>query len=440
MQQSFMMRHRLKLFIACLVVVCALGGLIATSKLDAIKKDLFESMLAENQGAGFGRLVSVLSEAGAYVEAQTEPGSEDRAQGYRYAMRQMAQWQSLFMTDGNSRAPSMSRCPSRMCKYGFDNPDTVYLMVHPISPDTRYLLKGRAGTLAYTTYQVFGIAGAGGFQTGGSLETADIVMPEGGRFEILISVDNPENHPNHITIPQGRGGQLVIRQLMRDWNTETENAYTLEVLPAQSDVPHPPKPLTLDMYDRRAFGLAQFVANSVKGYREILAASPVNELPKGTGGSGVGDGGFPTNYTAQMRYEIGEDEALLIEVPKVDVVYSNIQLGSAWGESLVYQARTASFNDFQAHLDADGVYRYVIAQSDPGVPNWLDATGHPAGGVFHRWQSPEEDLPTPVTRRVKLSELRAYLPENHPQFTPAMRVEQLRQRHAGFLRRQNPVY
>lgn len=440
MAESFVLRHRLKLFILLLVVAGTVGGVIVKTKLDDIKMQIFDTALAENQGAGFSRVVSAMSEAGAYVDAKTEPGSIDQAQGYRYVLRQAAQWQTLFMADMNADAPSISRCPSRMCKYGFDNPDTVYQMINPISPKNQYILKGRRGTSAYTTYQVFGISGASGFQTGGTLEGGDIEAGEDGSFEILISRDNPGGHPNHIAIPDGRGGQVVIRQLMRDWNTETENTYALEIITPDPKVPSPPRTLDLQMFDRRAIAFSQFLADRVKGYREILENEPVNELAKGRGGSGVGDGGFPTNFTSQMRYSVKDGEALLIEIPHVDVVYSNIQLGSLWGESLVYGARTVSFNDFQAHKDDDGIYRYVVALEDPGVPNWLDASGHPEGGLFHRWQSPDTELPVPSTKLVPLAELRDHLPASHPLVSPADRAEQLRLRHAGYLRRMNPGY
>ncbi len=96
-----------------------------------------------------------------------------------------------------------------------------------------------------------------------------------------------------------------------------------------------------------------------------------------------------------MRFEVEPDEAVLIEVQKADVVYSNIQLSNMWGESLDYGSHLVSFNDAQAYLDADNVFRYVIAHKDPGVPNWLDTVGHSMGGVFVRFQSPKEELTQP---------------------------------------------
>ncbi len=35
--------------------------------------------------------------------------------------------------------------------------------------------------------------------------------------------------------------------------------------------------------------------------------------------------------------------------------------------------------------DDDGMVRFVVAYTDPGVPNWLDTTGRPAGFLTVRW-------------------------------------------------------
>ena len=44
-------------------------------------------------------------------------------------------------------------------------------------------------------------------------------------------------------------------------------------------------------------------------------------------------------------------------------------------------------NVSQATPDADGAFTYVIAQTDPGVANWLDTTGLHDGFGIMRWQN-----------------------------------------------------
>ena len=88
--------------------------------------------------------------------------------------------------------------------------------------------------------------------------------------------------------------------------------------------------------------------------------------------SGCG-GGFG-NFSSGGRYQLNEDEALIIGVPWVPA--------NPWGESHDYTTKQTSLNGFQAHLDNDQVHRYVLAHEDPGVPNWLDISDHPVGFLF----------------------------------------------------------
>lgn len=430
MEQSLILRHRLKLFIGCLLLAGLIGGLFAKSKMNA----LLNTVVAENEGVGFGMMNATLSELGAIVEAETELGSTDRAEGYRYALRQAAQWQALFYTEFNDSMPSISRCPSRPCKYGFDNPDTVYVMIGPLSASHNYLLTGQVGTVPYTTYQVFGIGTGKGFATGGTLEDNQINYNEDGSFEILIATQNPDGHPNFIEMPEGRGGQLLIRQLVRDWNKDTENAYRIEAIGEFKT----PNILSQAAFDKRSIGMTRFLKGQFMEWRNRIKTAPANTIEHGK--ADRADGGFPTNFTSYGRYKLKDGQVLILEVPKIDIVYGNIQMSNLWAESLNYPSRTTSFNDFQAYTDTDGVTRYVVAMEDPGVPNWLDATGHREGGLFMRWQSPQSEVPEPQAKLLKLSDLRDHLPDDHPEFSQSDREVQLRQRHAGFLRRQSPVY
>ena len=49
----------------------------------------------------------------------------------------------------------------------------------------------------------------------------------------------------------------------------------------------------------------------------------------------------------------------------------------------------------QVEPEADGSVRIVIADGDPGHPNWLDTCGHRVGILFFRWlHADPEVLPT----------------------------------------------
>ncbi|MEO1027665.1 MAG: hypothetical protein AAFX02_01290 [Pseudomonadota bacterium] len=427
---DILVKRRLLIFVTLLVL-----AVFATAK--SLPAMLFNLSLAGNQGVGYSAVVSALDEAGTYVDEQTEPGSTDRAEGYRYALRRIDAFMPVFFTEANPAAPTIDRCPSNLCKYGFDNPDTAYVSIGPIGPGFTYKITGQLGTTPYNTFQLFQM-GPEGFQTGGTLELSEMQIDESGTFELWLGTENTSGHVNFMQMRPSGFGQLIIRQLHYDWETESEMQLRVEAIPDETGSSPSTDILTMEMMDRRATGFALFIRSNMKTYREIIRDAPVNALPKA--GAGVDDGAFPTNFTSTMRYEVSPGEAVLIEIPQMDLVYGNIQMGNLWGESLDYVTRTTSFNRFQSHLDSDRVYRYVIATEDPGVPNWLDATGHPAGGIFARWQSPAGELAEPKTTRMTIDELRDALPADHPLVTPAERIEQIQARVRGYNRRKNPVY
>ena len=102
-----------------------------------------------------------------------------------------------------------------------------------------------------------------------------------------------------------------------------------------------------EMFDPRAFGLGRIIENNIKAWREKIMNAPANSMPMPTAAKSGGSG-FITNHTAVMRFEVEPDEAVLIEVQKADVVYSNIQL-QICGDSLI-MARILSLLMMRRHI------------------------------------------------------------------------------------------
>ena len=118
-----------------------------------------------------------------------------------------------------------------------------------------------------------------------------------------------------------------------------------------------------------------------------------------------------TNIYAGGVYVLTPDEALIIEneIP-VEPMYIGMHLANFWGESFDYANRITSLNGMQSERSSDGLLRYVVAHRDPGVPNWLDTTGHPEGFLTPRWayfeKPPQERWPRITAKRVPLAEVR----------------------------------
>jgi hypothetical protein len=162
---------------------------------------------------------------------------------------------------------------------------------------------------------------------------------------------------------------------------------------------------------------------------------PRNDLNAPNAASLATGGGQATNVYSGGVFELGPDEALLIEatVP-VEPQYAGFHLPNLWGESLDFANHQSSLNGHQAKLDADGVFRAVVSQRDPGVANWLDTAGHSEGSMIYRWNQ-ADSAPIPAARKVKLSELSRALPPGTARVSPAERAREIEIRRTHVRRR-----
>ena len=99
-----------------------------------------------------------------------------------------------------------------------------------------------------------------------------------------------------------------------------------------------------------------------------------------------------------------------------------------------FAGRQTSLNMTQAWADDDARIRFVVAASDPGVPNWIDTEGHPEGMLVYR-SIGTRSRPIPDSQVVSLAELRAHLPVAHPVVEGGMRRAQIARRRAAVLAR-----
>jgi hypothetical protein len=79
----------------------------------------------------------------------------------------------------------------------------------------------------------------------------------------------------------------------------------------------------------------------------------------------------------------------------------------------------------------------VVADTDPGVPNWLDTAGHLGGFLTLRWtySSAPPELPKATVTKVPLASVRQHLPATTRTVSPEERRQQIRVRQEHVQRR-----
>jgi hypothetical protein len=135
-----------------------------------------------------------------------------------------------------------------------------------------------------------------------------------------------------------------------------------------------------------------------------------------------GNGGIADQMYFQGLFELGEGEAIIVETEMpASVHYWSVQLLDPFYSAIDFIFHCSAYNGTQSRPDPDGRVRFVISVVDPGVSNWLDTAGWRKGGVFWRWHR-ASSFPEPRLTRVKLAEVRHFLPADTAVASAAQRA------------------
>ena len=305
----------------------------------------------------------------------------------------------------------------------------------------------------------------------GRLDSGEIATEADGDFEVLLAPERPPGHTGnfistfrHVSRPNPDDPDGLLdryacyvsgRQLFYDWENEDPIALEITCLESQGAHPPPYSPELAAQQLRRFGSLVrgqmhfwnQFYTILLETYgkqpgKEGERFMPRNKFNQPNAASGATGGGQSTNIYAGGVFELDPDEALVIESRvAVEPEYAGFSMSNLWGESLDFANHQSSLNGFQAERDttAPDTTRYVVAHRDPGVPNWLDTTGHREGFLSPRWtystQPPKERWPTISAKKVRFAEIRDHLPSDTRTVTPEERGERIRARQQHVQRR-----
>jgi hypothetical protein len=411
------------------------------------------------------------------------------AEGYRYLMGYVhSAVERAFHED--AQRPHFRNALSIITRSTIDNADAIYFYA-PIDGRQSYRLRGVAqdtrhwrgetphsgsraphyvifettsGELPGDTGSLMELRPGVKAQTG-RLDSTAIAVDEDGNFEILLAPERPAGYDGNFipTLKRPRwdpaksamppaeryANYVSGRQLFNDWEHEEAIHFEITMLGGEGTHAAPYDAGSAAAQLRRCGDIVRNQMHFWNAFWTILmgtygeregsipgVAFPRNGFNAINAASGATGGGQSTNLYAGGVFELEPDEALVIENRiRVKPQYIGFQVGNFWGESIEYANQIGSLNGHQTTVDEDGVIRLVLAHRDPGVPNWVDTTGHREGFMTLRWTYSEtpakEDWPTITAKKVPFSEIRAHLPGGTGVVTPEQRRAQIhiRQRH-----------
>lgn len=324
-----------------------------------------------------------------------------QAEAFRYLAGLIALQNRTQLHFGDPGHPAFIRPVAIGNKWGFSNPDNLYLSAK-VEGGGAYRVVGRLGSANQTTIGSYA-GDTEDARAGERVRGEDLAVGENGEFELVLG---GERRPGNWLPLDPEATSITVYQIFGDWDRETKGAFRIERIGEEGSAPEPLDP---SIVGEQLVAAATTVRHYVDAWLDIadrLSWIPANSIaaPQEIQVASLG------SWFVAGRYEVGADQVLVVEVPTpTQARYWGFTLYNAWSETLDYANRQTSLNFAQARVDPDGVLRLVLAAEDPGVPNWLDIAGHPRG--FFAWRVTSEVEPArPEARVVDRGMLHAALP------------------------------
>lgn len=376
--------------------------------------------------------VDLLRDAGALIETATAPINDQlRAELYRQLAMNLAQGYLLYFQTSAEYPEFMPFENSAFLAQ--PNPDAVYYYCRVDGSGT-YRVIGERGNSAVAGFAVgnrmIGMEGSPGKGLG-NYDIDQLQIEPDGRFEVTFSTDRPDGHQGNWLYLHPEVDFILVRQFSYDWGRDTDMRLAIERL---DDMP--PKPrlspartdaLLSELFGTYARGLSQIAIGAVRrpheqGLINKVALHDFNDLGNSED--------WPQAYW-EMIFEIGDDEALIIETDLPEQRhYWNVQvIDGLWNQTDILFRQT-SLNGRTAAIDSDGRFRAILSKQDPGFENWLDTADHGYGMLIGRWYRCSSH-PIPQVKRMKLADIAGYLGDRSFRITPEERKVVLRERLIG---------
>jgi hypothetical protein len=342
----------------------------------------------------------LLKDAGAVLlRDDLRPTEFDRGEGLRYLARLTSVGMLSYLENAGPRRPEFRSLPAH-AGFGLDNPDNVYMSA-TIDARYDYRIRGSRGTISYLSFaaQNQNYARRDRISGGaGHLNDDELTIGPDGTFEVRAS---QEPQPGNWLRLAPDSSMILVRQTFMDPTTEVAADLTIECL---ADPPPPPR-LDPDAVRNQLLGAAMYAIGASSWFADWVApwvASP-NSVHAPDAEYHRLVGGDPNIVFRLGYWELGPDDALVLETTPPRCDYWNFQVANIWTECLDRRYERISVNKHSAVLEADGSVRIVVAHEDPGHPNWVSTAGHSHGIMGVRWVRAETH-PMPTCRVVPFGE------------------------------------
>ncbi|MEZ4282099.1 MAG: DUF1214 domain-containing protein [Myxococcota bacterium] len=322
---------------------------------------------------------------------------QEAAEGLRMLLKvfAMAVDDSLH---GDLANPLFRKLDPRWRDVGAYNPDAEYDQAW-IDGRYDYRLSGNLGGARYVSVTVNGQAPNASSRLVAYLDDATLraAADAAGDFTVWLTKAKPAAPGLWIALPETADG-VVIRQYLADRAHEPLATFSIEAVGAR----RPPKgPMRDEEIARRIATVATYLVVNSTWHRTLMpyAMEKPNQFFDRAGTTIGGNVANNENLYHMAHYQLGPDEALVVDFVPPQSPFWNLTAASLWHESERFLTDPVSRTLAEVTPRADGSIRFVLADRDPGLPNWIDTFEHRRGFLILRMVGVASH-PLPVVRRV----------------------------------------
>ena len=356
----------------------------------------------------------------------------DMASAYRLLARNVGLALQFELDNCDPLHPELLTYFNPIRKQGGDNSDAHYVGA-PINGTDTYRISGHRGSSRYfavTVVETGDTPWGGG--VAGMLFGDDVQVEEDGTFELWLSPEPLAVPPRNWMRTTPDSFRVTFRQFFADWEHEDSMQARIDVMTGSGAPPELTPEKVIDGLARSA----HWVNWSVGYWCEMLEKWKVqpNTFLSWRQVEDRKIDATPGGQPMIAYWAVPTDEALIVRVRPPKAQYWSLEFGNYMWETMDYRYRLSSTNCHHATLEDDGELIVVISHDDPGLPNWLDPSGHSEGYMTFRWML-AETCPIPVPTQIKRADLFEHLPAGVKRVTPHERKEQLAERRRGIVNR-----
>lgn len=344
-------------------------------------------------------LVAGLRAAGEHLDQSArELDPVEQVDGYRALLRALNNL--LGRVEGDSAVPELAPFNGWRQKFFMDNPDYRYWITD--IGDGEYRISGNVGDSVYQSITAYRGGSLADATAVARIDSDNLQLDAAGNFAITLARTAPDHGP-WLEIPDGTTS-VWVRYVLPGGRSVHPGACQVERL----GTPAAAAPADSDKFLRDLTRLGGFIGHLPQMFEMAIAAdlaapNSVRHWSAMSGGAAFTEPGI---HYLRGNWQLGGDDALLIDGPLLACRHWNIVLYSRFLNSLDYRRRVVSRTAETSSI-RDGRFRFVLAAHDPHVDglDWLDTEGRAFGLFVMRFLLPQGEPELPDVRRVRLAEL-----------------------------------